>query len=61
MQNPKDKINTAIFTMDIEYGYAAVSFLPLDQGDCSLKDHTRDFLDLVCLTHYPHHFGLWIL
>lgn len=51
MQNPKNKINTAIFTMDI----TAVSFLPLDQQDCSLKDHTRDFLNLACLTHYPDH------
>lgn len=41
--------------MDIGYGYAAFSFLQLDQGDCSLKDHTMDFLDLVCLTHYPDH------
>lgn len=27
----------------------------LVQEQCSLKDHTRDFLDLVCLTHSHTH------
>lgn len=30
----------------------AVHLLLLEQGDRSLEDHMRDFLDLVCLTHY---------
>ncbi|ROJ62428.1 Follistatin-related protein 4 [Anabarilius grahami] len=30
----------------------AVCLLLLKQGDRSLEDHTRDFLDLACLTHY---------
>ncbi|XP_059401982.1 uncharacterized protein LOC132133218 [Carassius carassius] len=31
----------------------AVRLLCLEQLDRSLKDHTRDFLDLACLTHFP--------
>lgn len=31
-----------------------VHLLLPEQGDHSLEDHTRDFLDLVCLTHYPY-------
>lgn len=27
----------------------------LEQMDRSLEDHTRDFLDLGCLTHYLDH------
>lgn len=34
----------------------AVLLLLLDRGDLALKDHTKDFLDLVCLTYYPDHF-----
>lgn len=30
----------------------AVHLLLLEQGDHSLEYHMRDFLDLVCLTHY---------
>lgn len=26
----------------------AVRLLLLEQGDCSLEDHSRDFLDLAC-------------
>ncbi len=29
-----------------------VQFLCLEQKDRSLEDHTRDFLDLACLTHF---------
>lgn len=32
----------------------AVCLLLLEQGDHPLKDHTRDFLDLVCFTLYPN-------
>ncbi|KAF4110611.1 hypothetical protein G5714_007642 [Onychostoma macrolepis] len=32
---------------------AAVQLLCLEQMDRSLEDHTRDFLDLACLTHFP--------
>ncbi|XP_073693903.1 thyrotropin-releasing hormone-degrading ectoenzyme-like [Garra rufa] len=31
----------------------AVQLLCLKQQDRSLEDHTRDFLDLACLTHFP--------
>ncbi len=31
----------------------AVQLLCLEQQDRSLEDHTRDFLDLACLTHFP--------
>ncbi|KAF4115831.1 hypothetical protein G5714_003320 [Onychostoma macrolepis] len=31
----------------------AVQLLCLEQMDRSLEDHTRDFLDLACLTHFP--------
>lgn len=31
----------------------AVHLLLLEQGYLVLEDHTKDFLDLVCLTHYP--------
>ncbi|XP_026059300.1 vegetative cell wall protein gp1-like [Carassius auratus] len=31
----------------------AVRLLCLEQLDRSLEDHTRDFLDLACLTHFP--------
>ncbi len=31
----------------------AVQLLYLEQMDRSLEDHTRDFLDLACLTHFP--------
>lgn len=30
----------------------AVRLLLLKQGDRSLEDHARDFLDMACLTHY---------
>ncbi|ROK87094.1 hypothetical protein DPX16_10234 [Anabarilius grahami] len=33
--------------------FPAVALLCLEQRDCSLESHTRDFLELVCLTHYP--------
>ncbi len=33
----------------------AVQLLCLEQIDRSLEDHTRDFLDLVCLTHFLDH------
>lgn len=32
--------------------------LLLEQGGCSLEDHTWDSLDLVCLIHYPA-LSLW--
>lgn len=35
--------------------FPAIKLLCLEQRDCSLEDHTRDFLDLVCLTHYLAH------
>ncbi|XP_016124666.1 uncharacterized protein [Sinocyclocheilus grahami] len=31
----------------------AIQLLCLEQQDCSLEDHTRDFVDLACLTHFP--------
>ncbi len=31
----------------------AVQLLCLEQRDRSLEDHTRDFLNLACLTHFP--------
>ncbi len=31
----------------------AVQLLCLEQQDRSLEDHTRDFLDLACLKHFP--------
>lgn len=39
----------------------AVHFLQQEQGNCSLEDHTRDFLDLsrAYLTHFPDH-SLWV-
>lgn len=33
----------------------AVCLLLFEQGNRSLKDHTRDLLDLACLTHYLDH------
>ncbi len=33
----------------------AVQLLLLEQGDHSLEDHTRDFLDPACFTYYPDH------
>ncbi len=35
------------------YGPAAVQLLCLEQQDHPLEDHTRDFIDLACLTHFP--------
>ncbi len=32
--------------------FPAVQLLCLEQKDHSLEDHTRDFLDLACLTHF---------
>ncbi|KAF4105376.1 hypothetical protein G5714_013038 [Onychostoma macrolepis] len=32
---------------------SAVQLLYLEQMDRSLEDHTRDFFDLACLTHFP--------
>ncbi|XDV17631.1 hypothetical protein PO909_023463 [Leuciscus waleckii] len=37
------------FSMDIP----AVALLCLEQKDCSLESHTRDFFELSCLMHYP--------
>lgn len=33
----------------------AIHLLLLEKGKHFFKDHTRDFLDLACLTHYPDH------
>lgn len=32
----------------------AVRLLFFEQADCSLEVHTRDFLHLACLAHYPN-------
>ncbi len=34
-------------------GEPAVQLLCLEQQDRPLEDHTRDFIDLACLTHFP--------
>lgn len=49
-QDPKNDCFGKHFNVDMP---AAVCLLLLEQGDRSLEDHVRDFLSLVCLTHYP--------
>ncbi|KAA0720500.1 hypothetical protein E1301_Tti016792 [Triplophysa tibetana] len=45
--------------------FPTIKLICLEQGDLTLEDNTRDFLDLACLTNFPdrlicfyYHHGL---
>lgn len=48
---PRKDLQSRRRNMDIP----AIHLLLLEKGNHSFEDHTRDFLDLAGLTHYPDH------